>query len=126
MIPPGIIDGAFRLGNWFHHQSSGKWGKKRRKDVNFLKKTLYFVSWNGCSNRVDKHLILVVREDFLPIRCYNSVAISKNHQESAKRPKNVIFYTCRMTHRLDMGHPSFCLWNVIFTEDSMQIIHMVG
>ena len=55
-----------------------------------------------------------------------SCNIKKNIEKTLNGPKNVIIYMCRMTHRLDMGHLSFCSWNVIFTEDSMQIIHMVG
>ena len=103
--------------------------KKTPKRRQFPKKTLYFVFWNGCSNKVDKPLILLVKEDFLldiSVSDAIAVAISKSHQKTLKIKQNVIFYMCRMTHRLDMGHPSFCSWNVIFTDDSMQIIHMVG
>ena len=94
------------------------------------KKTLYFVSWNGCSDKVDKTLILLVEEDFPFDISVSDARTQLQYQKTIKKTlkvsQNVILYTCRMTHRLGMGHPSFCSWNVIFTEDSMQIIHMVG
>ena len=104
--------------------------KKNTKKRQFSKKSLYFVSWTGCSNKVDKTLTFLVKEDFI---FDISVSDARTHfqcQKTIKKtlnsPKNVIFYMRRMTHRLDIGHPSFCLWSVIFTKNSMQIIHMVG
>ena len=105
--------------------------KKTLKRRQFSKKNpLYFVSWNGCSNKVDKPLILLVKEEFLFDISVSDARTQLQYQKTIKKtlkdPKNVIFCMCRMTHRLDMGHSSFCSWNVIFTEDNMQIIHMVG
>ena len=104
--------------------------KKRPKRSQFPKKTLYFISWNGCSNKVDKPLILLVKEDFLFDISVSDARTQLQYQKTIKKtlkgPKSVIFSMCRMTYRLDMRHPSFCSWNVIFTEDSMQTIHMVG
>ena len=39
--------------------------EKTLKKRQFPKKALYFVSRNGCSNKVDKPFILLVKEDFL-------------------------------------------------------------
>ena len=104
--------------------------EKTPKRHQFPKKTLYFVPWKGCSNKVDKPLILLVKENFLFDVSVSDARTQLQYQKTIKKtlngPKNVIFYMCRMTHRQDMGHPSFCSWNVIFTGDNMQIIHMVG
>ena len=104
--------------------------KKTPKRLQFPKKMLYFISWNGCSNKVDKPLILLVKEDFLFDISVSDARTQLQYQKTIKKtlkgPKNIIFYMCRMTHCVDMGRPSFCSWNVFFTEDSMQIIHMVG
>ena len=95
-----------------------------------LRTPIYFVSWNGCSNKADKRHILLVTEDFLFDISVSDARTQLQYQKTIKKtpsgPENTIFYMCRMTHFLDTGHPSFCLRSVIFTEDSMQIICMVG
>ena len=113
-------DDGFRLKNWFHHQSSGKCGKKRWKYVNFLKNAIFRILGRLPKQ---KSLILLVKEEFLFDISVSDTKTQLQRQKTIKKtlngPKNVILYMCRMTHHLDMEHPSFCLWNVIFTEDSM-------
>ena len=104
--------------------------EKNKKRRQFSKIALYLVSWNSCSNKVNKPLALLVKEDFLLDILVSDDRTQWQYQKTVKKalngPKNVIFYMCRMTHCLDIGYYSFCLWNVIFNEDSIQIIHMVG
>ena len=68
-----------------------------------------------------------MKEDFLFDISLSNARTQLQHQKTIKKtlnaPKNVISYMCRMNQRLDMGHSSFCLWNVIFTGDSVKIIH---
>ena len=104
--------------------------KKKPKNVNFLKNR--YISYLGMAaqTKLIKTLTLLVKEDFIFDISVSDARTHFQYQKTIKktlnRPKNIIFYMRRMTHRLDIGHPSFCLWSVIFTKNSMQIIHMVG
>ena len=73
--------------------------KKTPKGRQFPKKTLHFVSWNGCSNKVDKSLILLVKEDFLFDISVSDARTQLQYQKTIKKtlkgPKNVIFDMCR-------------------------------
>ena len=65
--------------------------KKTPKRRQFPKKTLYFVSWSGCLNKVDKPLILLVKEDFLfDISVYHArteLQYEKTIKKTLKDPK---------------------------------------
>ena len=104
--------------------------KKTPKRLQFPKKNAIFHILERLLKLLDKPLILLVKEDFLFDISVSDARTQLQYQKTIKKtlkgPKNIIFYMCRMTHCLDMGRPSFCSWNVFFTEDSMQIIHMVG
>ena len=70
----------------------GNVGEKRRKYVSFFKKTLHFISWNGCSNKVDKPLILLAKEDFLftilVLEARTQLQYQKTINRTLSSPKN--------------------------------------
>ena len=74
--------------------------------------------------------MFLVKDDFLFDISVSDARTQLQCQKTIKKilngRENVIFYMCRMTNCLDMGHTAFCSCNVIFTEDSKQIIRMVG
>ena len=120
MIPPGILEMVLsdrEIG--FITEVVGMW-KKSRKDKNFLK--THYISYLGTAAQTKLiNPYLIFQYQMLELNC-NIKKPSRRRQIVQKTSRFICVEDSLPRH----GTPLILFVYVIFTEDSMQIIHIVG